>query len=369
MISSIWLGILPLFGVFVINNWFLARYLLRKKYVTYTVLVVAVIVAMLGLNFVGRRFIETPEDRFHPRAERSWQRMSGEKVTQMPMPDKMGEPAPDKMDEPAPDEMKGQPPEGPRKLLPGPDRKGEKDLRKKFFILPFFPGPFYSHFILSILIVGFNIAVKLMFKSLRDEEMMKELERHNLQSELEYLKYQINPHFFMNTLNNIHALVDLDSEKAKTSILELSKMMRYVLYESSNKTVSLSREIKFLINYIELMRLRYTDKVSIEVSMPGELPNIEVPPLLFISFIENAFKHGVSYQKDSFIHVCMQVEDQQLLFQCSNSNWKKGDGKHCGIGLENIRKRLRLLYGEDYVLSIEEVADCYNVLLIIPITA
>ncbi|MBP6249520.1 MAG: histidine kinase, partial [Bacteroides sp.] len=163
--------------------------------------------------------------------------------------------------------------------------------------------------------------------------------------------------------------VDLDSEKAKTSILELSKMMRYVLYESSNKTVSLSREIKFLINYIELMRLRYTDKVSIEVSMPGELPNIEVPPLLFISFIENAFKHGVSYQKDSFIHVCMQVEDQQLLFQCSNSNWKKGDGKHCGIGLENIRKRLRLLYGEDYVLSIEEVADCYNVLLIIPITA
>ena len=79
MISSIWLGILPLFGVFVINNWFLARYLLRKKYVTYTVLVVAVIVAMLGLNFVGRRFIETPEDRFHPRAERSWQRMGGRK--------------------------------------------------------------------------------------------------------------------------------------------------------------------------------------------------------------------------------------------------------------------------------------------------
>ncbi len=176
MISSIWLGILPLFGVFVINNWFLARYLLRKKYVTYTVLVVAVIVAMLGLNFVGRRFIETPEDRFHPRAERSWQRMGGEKATQMPMPDKIGEPAPD--------EMKDQHPEGPRKLLPGPDRKGEKDLRKKFFILPFFPGPFYSHFILSILIVGFNIAVKLMFKSLRDEEMMKELERHNLQSEL-----------------------------------------------------------------------------------------------------------------------------------------------------------------------------------------
>jgi LytS/YehU family sensor histidine kinase len=118
-------------------------------------------------------------------------------------------------------------------------------LRKRVFHSAFLSGPFYSHFILSILIVGFNIAVKLMFKSLRDEEMMKELERHNLQSELEYLKYQINPHFFMNTLNNIHALVDLDSEKAKTSILELSKMMRYVLYESSNKTVSLSREIKF----------------------------------------------------------------------------------------------------------------------------
>ena len=96
--------------------------------------------------------------------------------------------------------------------------------------------------------VGFNIAIKLFFKSFRDEEMLKELEHQRLQSELQYLKYQINPHFFMNTLNNIHALVDIDTGKAKSTIVELSKLMRYVLYEASNKTILLSREVHFLKN-------------------------------------------------------------------------------------------------------------------------
>ena len=105
--------------------------------------------------------------------------------------------------------------------------------------------------------VGFNIAVKLFFKSFRDEEMLKELEHQRLQSELQYLKYQINPHFFMNTLNNIHALVDIDTGKAKSTIVELSKLMRYVLYEASNKTILLLREVQFLENYVTLMSLRY----------------------------------------------------------------------------------------------------------------
>jgi LytS/YehU family sensor histidine kinase len=170
----------------------------------------------------------------------------------------------------------------------------------------------------------------------------------------------------MNTLNNIHALVDIDAEKAKMTIVELSKMMRYVLYESSNKTILLSREIRFLNNYIGLMKLRYTEKVNIEVSMPVDFSDVQIPPLLFISFVENAFKHGVSYQSDSFIHVCMKLEGEQLLFQCSNSRSNKAD-EHGGIGLENIRKRLRLLFGESYVLSIDQLADSFNVLLIIPI--
>ena len=200
-----------------------------------------------------------------------------------------------------------------------------------------------------------------------DEEALKELEHQHLQSELQYLKYQINPHFFMNTLNNIHALVDMDAGKAKRTIVELSKLMRYVLYEASNRTILLSREIQFLDNYIALMKLRYTGRVRIECCMPDEVPEVQIPPLLFISFVENAFKHGVSYQEESFIRVFMSVEDGRLAFRCSNSNHGRSVEQHHGIGLENIRKRLRLLFGQDYTLSINERDDSFNVLLIIPL--
>ena len=155
--------------------------------------------------------------------------------------------------------------------------------------------------LIALLMFSFNIAVKLFFKSVRDQEAMKELEHNNLQTELDYLKYQINPHFFMNTLNNIHALVDIDTEKAKQTIVELSRLMRYVLYESNNRLISLSKELQFLNHYIELMRIRYTDKVRIDVSFPTDTGEVQVPPLLFVSFVENAFKHGVSYQHASFV--------------------------------------------------------------------
>ena len=166
----------------------------------------------------------------------------------------------------------------------------------------------------------------------------------------------------MNTLNNIHALVDIDTGKAKSTIVELSKLMRYVLYEASNKTILLSREVQFLKNYIALMSLRYTNKVSIQMDFPVEVPEVQIPPLLFVSFVENAFKHGVSYRSESFIHVLMQLDEgNRLSFRCSNSNNGSADE------LENIRKRLRLLFGNDYTLSITEEEHKFDVLLIIPL--
>ena len=232
----------------------------------------------------------------------------------------------------------------------------------------FFPQPTVIKILIAVLMIGFNIAVKLFFKSQRDEEVLKELERHNLQQELEYLKYQINPHFFMNTLNNIHALVDIDAEKAKTTILDLSKLMRYVLYEGSNRTILLSREVEFLNNYIALMRLRYTDKVKIETELPAEIPEVLIPPLLFISFVENAFKHGVSYRMVSFIRLSIKMEDGELSFRCANSNCGKSNDPYSGIGLDNVRKRLNLLYGDAYRLQLEEKPELFNVLLVIPVT-
>ena len=204
-------------------------------------------------------------------------------------------------------------------------------------------------------------------KSLRDDEMLKDLERQRLESELQYLKYQLNPHFFMNTLNNIYALVDLNTEQAKKTIIELSKLMRYVLYEANKNQISLEHEIQFLENYIALMKLRYIDNLNIRTEFPVVVPCVQIPPLLFISLLENAFKHGVSYQEPSFIEVRIELADEGVIFNCKNSKHTHAhkDAYH-GIGIDNIKKRLDLLYGNNYTFTTNESENCFEVLLIIP---
>ena len=221
--------------------------------------------------------------------------------------------------------------------------------------------------VILILMCGMNLGVKLYFKSRNDQKKLKQLEQENLQQQLEYLKYQINPHFLMNTLNNIHALVDIDPEKSKQTILELSKMMRFVLYEGNKQVVPLDREIAFLQNYIQLMKLRYTDKVKITVKVPESIPNNEVPPLMFITFVENAFKHGVSYRQDSFIDIEISISDSHLLFCCSNSRIPKEEDKHGGVGLANVKQRLDLIYKDRYKLDINDEPSHYTVKLTIPL--
>lgn len=239
--------------------------------------------------------------------------------------------------------------------------------QKRPLFFPLMRGPFWGRMMVALLMLSFNLAVKLFFRSQRDKEAMKELERHNLQSELEYLKYQINPHFFMNTLNNIHALIDLDAEQAKHTVMELSKLMRYMLYEANKRTILLTKEVQFLRHYVKLMRIRYPDCVGIELRLPEDTGEAQVPPLLFISFVENAFKHGVSYQKKSFIFVSLELYEGYVLFRCVNSNFGKREDRCHGIGLENVRKRLRLLYGERYTLSIREEDEYFDVYMTVPV--
>ena len=222
--------------------------------------------------------------------------------------------------------------------------------------------------IILLLMLGMNLGIKYYFKSRHDAKQLMALEKENLEQQLEYLKYQINPHFFMNTLNNIHALVDIDPEKAKDTILELSKMMRFVLYEGDKKGVPLTREFDFIRHYISLMRLRYTDKVEVIVDLPIETPDYELPPLMLITFIENAFKHGISYQHESFVHVKAAIKNGRLHFECHNSKADKPNEENGGVGLANVKQRLNLIYGENYTLNIQDEPDTYNVKLEIPLT-
>lgn len=223
----------------------------------------------------------------------------------------------------------------------------------------------------GLMLMGMNLGVKLYFKTQEDREQRERLEKQDLERQLEYLRYQVNPHFFMNTLNNIHALVDINPERAKTTIVELSKMMRYILYEGDKKYIPVQREALFLNNYIELMRLRYSSRVSINLDIPEMMPDVMLPPLLLIIFVENAFKHGVSYAAPSFIDIKVEVTQDKLKFRCRNSRQEQKPDekkKKGGVGLANARRRLDLLFPNQYNLEIKENDKEYDVQLEIPLS-
>ena len=232
----------------------------------------------------------------------------------------------------------------------------------------------YWNVLLGVFMMGANIGIKFIFMSIQTDQRMEALEKQSLQAEMDYLKYQINPHFFMNTLNNIHALIDIDTEAAKDTVIELSKMMRYVLYDSENAATNLVSEMRFIENYIALMRIRYTDNVDVRFTVRDTVrPTAKVPPLLFIVLVENAFKHGVSYNKPSYVNIDVWCDEKQVSCQVQNSRHEqaaisKQSTKSSGMGLDNIRKRLDLLFGEEYNLAIDDSnKEQYTIKLTIPI--
>lgn len=225
-----------------------------------------------------------------------------------------------------------------------------------------------SNIIFALFVVSVNVATKLYFRGVANRRRIAALEAENNATRLQFLKYQINPHFFMNTLNNIHALIDIDAEEARTVVMELSKMMRYVLYDIDKDEVYLRQEIEFLQNYIKLMRIRLTDNVEINVSIPENVGNIKLPPLLFIPFVENIFKHGISYREPSEIDISISVdEDGVVTFHSVNTKHRKKDAdNHHGIGLQNLRRRLELLYPGNYTLEVCDGATTFETTLKIP---
>jgi len=212
---------------------------------------------------------------------------------------------------------------------------------------------FYIQMLSYLAPLLFSIAIKSTRRWVKTEAKRKEADNFRLQSELKHLHYQLQPHFFFNALNNIYALIDVSPEQAKTTIHSLGKLMRYMLYDTNVELVPLSKEIEFMKKYIELMRLRISEKTQINSSFPMEHTETKVAPLLFISLIENAFKHGVSANKESVINIEMTNENNKVNFKIENDNFPKeaNDKSGSGIGLQNIKKRLQLLYADKYNLS------------------
>lgn len=229
---------------------------------------------------------------------------------------------------------------------------------------------FINTFLISLLIAGFNTAIAVTNRWFTEEQARKELEKEHMKSELAFLQNQISPHFFMNTLNNIHSLIEADQKLAQNAVLKLSEMMRYLLYESGRGTTTLKKEIEFLRSYVRLMQLRVDDSVKVNIELPDDFENVNLPPLLFISFIENAFKHGVSYREPSALSFKLIQEKDELKFISENtiSSFRSNDtlSQHSGIGLENIKKRLELLYAGKHQLYIDSNKNTFKVTLIVP---
>lgn len=199
--------------------------------------------------------------------------------------------------------------------------------------------------------VGLSIAIRLSIRWREAEDARKEAEKSKAETELMLLRNQLNPHFLLNTLNNIYALIAFDTEKAQEAVQDLSKLLRYVLYENQSNLVSLNREVNFIKNYIDLMRIRLSDNVTVETEFnirPDSKTSIA--PMIFISLIENAFKHGVSATDSGFIRIVITEDTTGICCDICNSLHPKdkSDKSGSGIGLKQVRKRLQLYYPGQY---------------------
>ena len=305
-----YLGLIPFVVVFVINNYLLVpRYMLRNKMTTYIVLLA--VLAILAMVFQFSTYELRMEAVF-------------------------GESTP---------------------------------VHKAKMTFLGIPMPVVLNLSLLLLELGTNTAIIFIFRYVGERAEREALENLRLQDEIRFLKTQINPHFFMNMLNNIHAMIELDPAKAQDMTIEFSKMMRYILYEGDSASLSFAEEVGFISSYVALFRIRYPeDKVRIDLDVPDTPPaDLRLPPLLLISFVENAFKHGVNYRSQSYVSINIGADDGKVLFECVNS--RHGEQEHPGsggVGLENVVRRLNLLYGDGYVLDIRTDEGSYSVKLIIP---
>lgn len=251
------------------------------------------------------------------------------------------------------------PPRMPGDFIEGGKMRGKPD------------GPFnmriFTDYLLIILVIGMSVATKVTFRWNRDSINLEKAKSVQLEADLRNLRSQLNPHFLFNTLNNIYSLIAIDTDKAQDSVHRLSNLLRYVLYENDQNFVPIDKEIEFTRNYIDLMKLRLSSSVKLNVLIENNGSKDLIASLLFITLIENAFKHGIHSNTDSFIDINIFVEaDKGVLCTVENSLFEKEknmEERNSGIGLANLSKRLELLYPGKHEFVIEKRTDRFFAML------
>ncbi len=320
-VIKIWQDKVLLIPLFMINHWLLVpKLVLKRKYGLYIVLVLL----MITLITVCYYFYDKPAERaFMPRPQA-------------------------------------------RRETPSPGNEMKPDVQQSDQPQPI--PPYAELLLFSLLIAAVDTGLSFTKQWYVTEEDKVRLEKENVQAQLGMLRNQISPHFFMNTLNNIYSLIESDKERSRQAVMKLSKLMRYLLYENQNGKVLLSKEFDFIRNYVDLMKLRFVDEVEIKLKIPELYADSEIPVLLFISYLENAFKYGTSYQHKSVVEVIFEIGNNHLYFSCTNNkNVFSEKDNASGIGLQNSRQRLDLLYKNNYNLDILEADETFSVKLNIPV--
>ena len=225
----------------------------------------------------------------------------------------------------------------------------------------FFSGMF-MFFLLNCIVAAIAIGIRHFIRTRQIRQQLQDEQAKHTEAELAWLKNQINPHFLFNTLNNISSLTQIDPDAAQDAIAQLSDLLRYAMYETNKKTVPISGEVEFMRNYISLMKLRCNEKTEVKTTF-DIAQDVEIAPLLFISLIENAFKHGVSSSRSSMIDIHLEQEDGSIVFACDNTNYPKDDADRSGsgIGIENTCRRLDLMYADHYSWQQWLEDDIYHV--------
>jgi two-component system, LytTR family, sensor kinase len=224
-----------------------------------------------------------------------------------------------------------------------------------------FPEIFRKSVFAALLMLFMSGFIKIAQEWFKSEQQREALKVENLNAELKFLKSQINPHFLFNCLNTIYSLAHKHSAQTEHAIVKLSTIMRYMIYESNEDKVQLQQELQYLEDYIDIQRLRMPDDIVVDYAVQGNPVGLRIEPMLLVPFVENAFKHGISYAEPSFIAIAVAIEKNQVRLVVENSLFRQRVAEKGGIGLQNVRKRLELLYTEDHELEITEAENQFIV--------